>query len=79
MQWHQTAEPQPHEANLLHLDSSQAHGQLGWQPVWNLETTLEKTADWYRAFQSSQTTISAQQLVQYIAAAEKVKVGWVSV
>ena len=78
MQWHQTAAPQPHEANLLYLDSAKAHAQLGWQSVWNLDTTLEKTADWYRTYQSSQTTISAQQLAQYIEAAEKVKVGWVS-
>jgi CDP-glucose 4,6-dehydratase len=79
MQWHQTAETQPYEANLLYLDSSKAHSQLGWQPVWNLDTTLEKTADWYRSFQSSQTTISTKQLAQYIEAAENVKVEWVSV
>lgn len=46
MQWQQAAAPQPHEANLLYLDSSKAHAKLGWQPLWNLDTTLEKTADW---------------------------------
>ena len=78
MHWHQTAVPQPHEANLLYLDSAKAHAQLSWQPVWNLDTTLEKTADWYRAFESSQTTISAQQLSQYVQAAQNAQVGWVS-
>jgi CDP-glucose 4,6-dehydratase len=78
MQWHQTAAPQPHEANLLYLDSAKAHAQLGWQPVWNLDTTLEKTADWYRAFQSSQSTISTQQLAEYVEAAQEAQVGWVS-
>ena len=78
MRWHQTAVPQPHEANLLYLDSVKAHSQLGWQPVWNLSTTLEKTADWYRAFQNSQTTISTQQLAQYVEAARIAHVGWVS-
>jgi CDP-glucose 4,6-dehydratase len=78
MQWHQTAAPQPHEANLLHLDSAKANGQLGWQPVWNLDTTLEKTADWYRIFQSSQTAISPQQLAHYVEAAQKAQVVWVS-
>jgi CDP-glucose 4,6-dehydratase len=76
--WHQTAAPQTHEANLLYLDSAKAHNQLGWQPVWNLDTTLEKTADWYRAFQSSQTTISTQQLAEYIEAAQEAQVAWVS-
>jgi CDP-glucose 4,6-dehydratase len=79
MQWHQTMAPQPHEANLLYLDSAKAHTQLGWQPVWNLDTTLEKTADWYRTFQSSQTAISTQQLAQYVEAAQGAQVGWVSV
>jgi CDP-glucose 4,6-dehydratase len=78
IQWQQTAAPQPHEANLLYLDSAKAHGQLGWQPVWNLDTTLEKTADWYRTFQLSQKTISMQQLVQYVEAAKEAQVGWVS-
>jgi CDP-glucose 4,6-dehydratase len=78
MHWHQTAVPQPHEANLLYLDSAKAHNQLGWQPVWNLDTTLEKTADWYRAFQSSQSTISTQQLAQYVEAAQEAQVAWVS-
>jgi CDP-glucose 4,6-dehydratase len=78
MQWHETAVPQPHEANLLYLDSAKAYAQLGWQLVWNLDTTLEKTADWYRAFHSSQTTISMQQLSEYVEAAQNAQVGWVS-
>jgi CDP-glucose 4,6-dehydratase len=78
MHWHQTATPQSHEANLLYLDSAKAHTKLGWQSVWNLDTTLEKTADWYRAFQNSQTTISRQQLSQYVESAQKAQMGWVS-
>ena len=78
LKWHQTAAPQPHEANLLYLDSAKAQAQLGWQTVWNLGTTLEKTADWYRTFQSSQTAISMQQLSEYIDAAQNAHVGWAS-
>jgi CDP-glucose 4,6-dehydratase len=78
MQWHQTAEPQLHEANLLYLDSAKAHSQLGWQPVWNLDITLEKTADWYRTFQSSQTIISSHQLAQYVEAAQNAQAEWVN-
>lgn len=78
MQWHQTVAPQPHEASLLYLDSAKAHSQLDWQPVWSLGTALEKTADWYRNFQSSQTTISTQQLTQYVEAAQEAQVAWVS-
>jgi CDP-glucose 4,6-dehydratase len=78
MQWHQTLAPQPHEANLLYLDSAKAHVQLGWQPAWNLDTTLEKTADWYRSFLDRQATISTQQLAQYVETAQIAQVGWVS-
>jgi CDP-glucose 4,6-dehydratase len=78
IQWQQTPAPQPHEAQLLYLDSAKANGQLGWQPVWNLDTTLEKTADWYREFQISKTTISTKQLDQYVDAAKNTQVGWVS-
>jgi CDP-glucose 4,6-dehydratase len=78
MKWHHTGDPQPHEANLLYLDSAKAHAQLGWQSVWNLDTTLGKTADWYRSFLDSQITISTQQLAQYIEAAQNAQVGWVS-
>jgi CDP-glucose 4,6-dehydratase len=46
--------------------------------VWNLDTTLQKTADWYRAFQSSQTAISMQQLAEYVEAAQEAQVAWVS-
>jgi CDP-glucose 4,6-dehydratase len=78
MQWHQSATPQPHESNLLYLDSAKAHSELGWQPVWSLDTTLEKTADWYRTFQSSQKKISTQQLAQYVQDAQNAQVRWVS-
>jgi CDP-glucose 4,6-dehydratase len=78
MQWHQTERHHPYEANLLYLDSAKAHAQLGWQPVWSLDTTLEKTADWYRTFLDSQTTISVQQLAVYVEAAQNAQMGWVS-
>lgn len=78
MQWHHTALSQPHEANLLYLDSAKAHVQLGWQPVWDLDTALKKTSDWYRAFLDSKTTISMQQMAQYVDAAKKAQAVWVS-
>ncbi len=38
-----------YEAQRLGLTSSKAELQLGWKPVWRLETALDKTLDWYRA------------------------------
>jgi len=38
------------ESNLLQLNCDRANSILNWQPKWNIETTLAKTADWYKAF-----------------------------
>ena len=46
----ETAGDHPHEAGLLTLDSSSAHHRLGWKPRWGLETALQHTVDWHRAW-----------------------------
>jgi len=40
----------PHEAQMLHLDSSKAKQQLGWRPVLHLPDALDMTIDWYKCF-----------------------------
>lgn len=40
----------PPESRFLRLDSSKARCRLRWQPRWKIQTALEKTAQWYRAF-----------------------------
>jgi CDP-glucose 4,6-dehydratase len=47
LQWRTDTAAQPHEANLLKLDSSKAIALLGWSPIWRLETALKLTFDWY--------------------------------
>lgn len=42
--------PQPHEANYLKLDCSKAKAELGWEPRWNVETTLKSIVNWNKAF-----------------------------
>ena len=39
----------PHETAILRLDTAKAAQRLGWLPAWDLGTTLERTAAWYRA------------------------------
>lgn len=77
LRWHTTASPQPHEANLLFLDSTKARNLLNWQPIWGLEDTLGKTADWYRAWLQSGQVISDQQLSEFISAAEASSASWI--
>jgi CDP-glucose 4,6-dehydratase len=40
----------PHEAGLLKLDISKARTFLGWNPVYNIYETIERTINWYRNF-----------------------------
>lgn len=67
--WKMTDRPQPHEAGLLYLDSTKAHTQLGWRPVWPLDEALAATADWYRAYLSDDGIESRSQLAAFIAQA----------
>lgn len=39
-----------HEANYLKLDCSKARLKLGWRPQWDLETALDNTISWYKAY-----------------------------
>lgn len=52
--WQIDANPQPHEANLLKLDSSKAQHYLKWQPVWSLDMSLQKIAEWHLAWHAQQ-------------------------
>lgn len=36
----------PHEANFLKLDCSKLKRTFGWNPRWNVETTMEKIVEW---------------------------------
>lgn len=37
----------PHEATKLNLATDKAFHTLGWQPRWDFETTVARTASWY--------------------------------
>lgn len=48
--WQHEKKLQLHEANFLKLDCSKARAKLSWQPVWNIEQTLNRTVNWHRAW-----------------------------
>ena len=76
LRWHVTEKPQPHEATLLYLDSAKARSQLRWQPVWTIDATLAKTADWYRDWLERGEIISRQQLADYVTTAAQSNLAW---
>ncbi len=76
LRWHVSDAPQPHEANLLQLDSTMARQMLQWLPVWGLSEAIGQTAAWYRALLTQGKAISRDQLVAYIDRAREKELGW---
>lgn len=74
--WSVAGSPQPHEANLLYLDSAKARARLGWRPVWGVAEALAATADWYRAYLEDGRVESRAQLREFIGAARAGGLEW---
>jgi len=47
----------PHEANYLKLECKKIRTQLGWTPQWHAEQTVEKTVQWYKAWNAKDDII----------------------
>jgi CDP-glucose 4,6-dehydratase len=48
--WKTDGNPSVHEASHLKLDASKARAMLGWRTKLHLQTAIEHTVDWYRAW-----------------------------
>lgn len=57
----------PHEAGLLSLNSDKAFKLLGWRAVWDFETSVTNTINWYRDVQggADATAVTSAQIEQY--------------
>jgi CDP-glucose 4,6-dehydratase len=66
------------EADALCLDCTKAQRELGWQPVWDANTTLRRTAGWYRAYYERGELRSADDLRDYADTAHALGLGWAS-
>lgn len=77
VRWKLSQAVQPHEANLLYLDSTMARTELGWKPVWSLDQALAFTADWYRIWKDEGLIVSRHQLMSYINNANDLGVPWI--
>lgn len=70
------ARAHPHEAAILRLNCGKAIRKLAWRPVWDIDTALARTADWYRRFNESMQVGSADDLAAYIDDARRHGLGW---
>jgi len=66
---HTMDEDQPHEAHSLSLDISKAFLKLNWYPKWSLETSIEETATWYKAYFEKKDVlkITSEQIERYLS------------
>lgn len=73
----------PHEARQLRLCIDKAQAELGWFPVWDFTTTIERTVGWYRRVLESGEALIARSaclddIRSYETAALQKKPAWIS-
>jgi CDP-glucose 4,6-dehydratase len=67
--WISDSTPSIHEAHYLRLDASKARAELGWEPKLGIESALDWTVSWYRAWNDGADML--QVTLDQIAAYEK--------
>ena len=55
----------PHEANLLMLDSTKAYCMLGFKSLYNIQDSIKHTISWYKEYCENGKIISEKQLESY--------------
>ena len=57
----------PHEAGVLRIDSTRANTELDWRPRWGLQTAIEQSVAWHKAWKAKQdlAAICLQQIDSY--------------
>lgn len=66
----------PHEAATLRLNCDKAKERIAWCPVWNMDTTLLRTARWYRSFYEDHKIETDGDLASYIEDARSLGLAW---
>lgn len=67
LEWTEGSEPVVHEAPTLYLDSSLAETELGWKPTWDLEHAIAAVCEWYDAYYTQNSILSALQIKKFRA------------
>lgn len=72
----------PHEANFLRLSIEKASNLLGWNPVWNFDTTVRRTVAGYQALVAADVDAEAVrffmdgEIKAYTQAAAETRCWW---
>ena len=67
VQWEIKNNDQPHETNLLLLDSTKASSRLNWKAQWPLHIALDKVIEWHRDWRENMAMdeVSISQINSY--------------
>lgn len=65
--WENLSDDGPHEANFLKLDCSKLKTAFCWSPRWDIETAIEKTVEWTKAYAKGDniSLVMDQQIAEY--------------
>ncbi len=75
--WRDASDPDaPHEASKLNLAIDKAFHLLQWQPVWDFEETIARTAEWYLSTGEAPADRTRSQITAYEAAAGGSGLAW---
>ena len=72
----ESATNEPHEVALLALDISKARQKLLWEPVWDTDTVIRKTVNWYKAFYENEAVLTGHDLEAYTRDAQQRGTTW---
>lgn len=65
-----------HEANYLRLDCSKSRMYLNWCGLWDTQTALYKTVEWYRRYYENDQILTFFQIDEYVKKAIKDCISW---
>ncbi len=49
--WKAIPDGGPHETSCLRLDISKIKSTFNWKPIWNIESAIDKTVEWYACYE----------------------------
>ena len=66
--WEARTADGPHEAYFLKLDCSKLRTAFGWRPRWHIESAIQKTVEWAKAWQNGadMRAVTEQQITAFL-------------
>lgn len=68
-----------YESKYLNLNISKAREFLNWEPIWSMNTTIKKTAEWYKEYyinKGNMYNFCIKQIKEYVLGARSKGLNW---